>query len=203
VVKAPGSASRSNLDGLLSGHLKKLRLRHVLSFIPPGANVLDVGCGDAALLERLPSFKSYVGIDSCAPAIELNRRRFLRRQVTFFHTDLAGFSWQGPSFDVVVMAAVLEHLDGLEPALARLQPMVRDNGLIVATTPAPFSRFILHAGAAFRLFARDSLSEHKHYFRRGDFLHLVDWQLETYRRFEIGLNQLLVLRRRAAPGPGQ
>lgn len=199
-MKARGTATRSSLDGLLSGHLKRERLRQVLPFIPPGANILDVGCDDAALLERLPACKNYVGLDSSAAQIELDRQRFRQDHVAFVHADLAVFSWPGPLFDVVVLAAVLEHLDGLAPALDRLYPLVAENGTIVATTPAPSARFILHAGGGIRLFARASLNEHKNYFRRRDFLDLSGWELETFRRFEFGLNQLLVLRKRPAPG---
>ena len=203
MVKVRETATRSSLDGLLSGYLKRERLRQLLPFIPPGANILDVGCDDAALLERLPAFKGYVGLDRGAAVIERDRQRFRRENVAFICADLAGFSWPGPSFDVVVMAAVLEHLDGLAPALERLYPLVAENGALVATTPAAGARFILHAGAAVRLFARDSLAEHKHYFRRRDFLGLAGWQLETWRRFEFGLNQLLVLRKRPTLGPGR
>ncbi len=203
MVTARETATRSSLDGLLSGYLKRERLRQVLPFIPPGANILDVGCDDAALLERLPAFQSYVGLDRGAAVIERDRQRFRREHVTFIRADLAGFSWPGPLFDVVVMAAVLEHLDGLAPALDRLYPLVAENGALVATTPAASARFILHAGAAVRLFARDSLNEHKNYFRRRDFLGLAGWKLETYRLFEFGLNQLLVLRKRPTPGSGQ
>ncbi len=201
-MKAGGSAARSGLDGLLSGYLKKKRLQQVLPFIPAGARVLDVGCDDAALLEHLPAGARYVGLDSRAVTIELDRQKFRRDNVEFVHADLAGFSWAGPLFDVAVLAAVLEHLDDLGQALTRLRSMVVDNGRLVATTPAPLSHNILRAGAAFRLFARDSLAEHKKYFRRSDFSGLPGWELETYRRFEFGLNQLLVLRKLSGQGTG-
>lgn len=199
-MKARGSATRPGLDGLLSGYLKEMRLRQVLPFIPASANVLDVGCDDAALLERLPAFASYVGLDPSPAAIARDRQRFPWDHVEFIQGDLAGFSHTGALFDAVVLAAVLEHLEGLAPALDRLHPMVSENGVLVATTPSPGARFILHAGAAVRLFARDSLREHKNYFRRRDFLGLAGWELRAYRRFELGLNQLLVLRKRKAPG---
>jgi len=203
VVKAGGSAARSGLDGRLSGYLKKKRLQQVLPFIPPGARVLDVGCDDAALLEHLPADTIYVGLDSRAATIELNRRQFRRANVEFVHGDLAAFSWPGAPFDAVILAAVLEHLDGLGPALAALYPLVAANGRLVATTPAPCAHYILRAGAAVGLFARASLNEHKNYFSRRDFIGLPGWELQTYQRFELGLNQLLVLRRlsRQETGP--
>ena len=149
-----------------------------------------------------PPAASYVGLDSRAATIELNRRQFRGGQVQFIHGDLASFSWPGAPFDVVILAAVLEHLDGLGPALAALYPLVAGDGRLVATTPAPSAHAILRVGAAFGLFARASLNEHKNYFRRRDFVGLPGWELQTYRRFEFGLNQLLVLRRLPRPVTG-
>lgn len=180
-----------------------MRLRQVLPYIPPGANILDIGCDDGALLKQLPAFKSYVGLDRAESVIELDRQRFRQDSITFIHADFADFSWTGPPFDVVVLSAVLEHLEGLDPALDRLRSMVADGGRLVATTPAPISHNIMRAGAVIRLFARDSLSEHKNYFRRRDFLFRPEWELDVYRRFELGLNQLLVLRKRSAQKAGK
>lgn len=93
------------------------------------------------------------------------------------------------------MTAVLEHLEDLGSALFKLKSVVSEDGLVLITTPAPISRFILQAGALFRLFARGSLREHKNYFRKTDFQNLQDWKLIIYKRFEFGVNQLVVLRK--------
>ncbi|MBN2346422.1 MAG: methyltransferase domain-containing protein [Candidatus Aminicenantes bacterium] len=195
MVKPPEEAPPSHLDGLLSGHLKRRRLGMLLPFIPAGSRILDVGCGDGALLALLPAVSRYLGVDSRADLVRHNQRRLGRENVSFIRADFPALEWSGPPFDRVVLAAVLEHLDGLEPVLDRLRPLVGEGGLLLITTPAPFSRFVLQAGALFRLFARDSLAEHQRYYRRNDFHHRPEWRLERYRRFEFGLNQLLVLRR--------
>jgi 2-polyprenyl-3-methyl-5-hydroxy-6-metoxy-1,4-benzoquinol methylase len=201
VVKRPQPAVRSNLDGILSGYLKKKRLQMILPFIPPGARILDIGCDNGALLEHLPAFACYMGLDSQEAVIARNRQHYRQANVSFACANFDGFAWTGPPFDRVVLTAVLEHLDGIAPALDRLRALVAAGGLLLITTPCPLSRFVLRAGAAFRLFARDSLNEHKNYFRQSDFLSLRGWKMDIYARFEFGLNQLVVLHKLAAPLP--
>jgi len=168
----------------------------ILPFIHPGAKILDVGCDDAALLEHVPGFEFYLGLDSRESVISRNRQRGEPGNVSFVCSKFDRFEWPGSPFNLVVMTAVVEHLDDLGIALFRLKPLLAERGLILITTPAPVSRFVLQAGAVFRLFARESLREHKNYFRKKDFQSLPDWELSTYKRFECGLNQLVVLRQR-------
>jgi len=173
----------------------------ILPFIPPGAKILDVGCDNGALLEHLPAFECYLGLDNQEAVIARNRKHYQQANVSFACANFDDFAWQGSPFNLVVLTAVLEHLAGIAPALARLRVLVAENGLLLITTPCPLSHFVLHAGAAVRLFARDSLSEHKNYFRKSDFQRLPEWKLDLYKRFEFGLNQLVVLRKLPAPQP--
>jgi 2-polyprenyl-3-methyl-5-hydroxy-6-metoxy-1,4-benzoquinol methylase len=190
--KPPGS---SNLDGILSLYLKKKRMQMILPFIPLGANILDIGCDNGALLEHLPTFKFYLGLDSQESVISRNQQQNKQANVSFVCRNFDRFEWHGSPFNLVVMTAVLEHLEDINSTLFQLKSIVAENGLILITTPTPISRFILQAGAAVGLFARDSLHDHKNYFRKSDFQHLQDWKLAIYKRFEFGLNQLVVLRK--------
>ncbi len=194
-MKPARNTTRSNLDGILSQYLKKRRLQVILPFILPGARILDIGCDNGSLLEHLPVFEFYLGLDCQEAVIVRNRLRYTQANVSFACENFDDFAWQGPPFNLVIMTAVVEHLDGIGPALERLRAPVSGNGLLLITTPSPLSRFVLHAGAAVRLFARDSLSEHKNYFRKSDFANLPDWGLDLYKRFELGMNQLVILRK--------
>jgi 2-polyprenyl-3-methyl-5-hydroxy-6-metoxy-1,4-benzoquinol methylase len=173
----------------------------VLPFIPAGSRVLDIGCDDGALLDRLPPFSLYVGVDSQEELIRQNQRRPGPDNVSFVRADFPDLDWPGPLFDRIVLAAVLEHLEGLEPSLVKLDSLLSEGGLLLITTPAPVSHHILKAGARAGLFARGSLDEHKRYYRKDDFTRLPGWRLERYRRFEFCLNQLLVLRKLSAQEP--
>lgn len=201
-MKSSEPPATSNLDGALSGYLKKKRLRTILPFIPSGARVLDVGCDDGALLAHLPTCAYYLGLDREEAVIAGNRRRFPQDNASFACQSIDRFVWEGPLFSVVVMAAVVEHLDDLGAVLSRITPITTEDVLVLITTPAPVSRVILHCGAAVRLFARDSLNEHKKYFSRTDFDGFAGWRPAVYKRFEFGMNQLVLLRK-AGPVAGE
>ena len=62
--------------GLLSPWVDGMRARKAAASIPPGAKVLDVGCGSALLIAHLAPECQYTGIDVDARVIEENKKRF-------------------------------------------------------------------------------------------------------------------------------
>jgi len=75
--------------------------------LKPGAAVLDTGCGQGALLRRLPSdaYSRYVGIDLSASAISVATKQQNERS-TFLATDCENYSPE-ERFDVIVFNEVL------------------------------------------------------------------------------------------------
>lgn len=118
--------------------------RFVTEILRPaaGMRVLDVGCGPADVLGFLPADVRYLGIDLHPPYIEAARARHGARG-DFRVTPIAALT---TSFDVVLFAGLLHHLDDAEAraviraAAARLAP----SGRIVALEPlrAPGQGFI-------------------------------------------------------------
>src|SRR6185295_18949070 len=78
----------------------------------PGASVLDVGCGDGAMLEFLQTAKAVkaLGIDISAEAVARACRRGLDARVQ----TLADRRLAGEAFDHVVMSEVVEHVADAE-----------------------------------------------------------------------------------------
>jgi SAM-dependent methyltransferase len=189
---------RFRTDGLLTRPLIRARLSKALAAVPPGARVLDVGCGLTDLASRLPS---YAGCDRWDEVLEENRRRHPRAR--FFAWDVLaadapeGVRAAGP-FDAVLMLALLEHLADPAAALRRVAPLLSPAGRVVVTTPHPSGRRPLEAGAALGLLSRHAAEEHDALLGRaalvaaGEAAGLV---LRTYRRFLLGLNQLAVFER--------
>lgn len=94
-------------------------------------DVLDVGCGDGLLAQRLgPVSRSVTAIDSDAAAIERARRR-LRGAfgVSVAHADFATFDPGLRRFDLIVFVASLHHLQ-LRPTLERAREMLTPAGEI-------------------------------------------------------------------------
>lgn len=85
---------------------------YIRFFTRPGAEILDVGCGEGLLLEHLrPEDRSrYEGIDISDVAVDAARRRYAGGGATFRRADASTFEPDRP-VDVVVFNTVLMYAD--------------------------------------------------------------------------------------------
>jgi SAM-dependent methyltransferase len=101
---------------------------------PPGARVLDVGCGTGVLtrmLARWPGVASVLGVD-IAPAL-LDRARALAGDlpnVSFAPADAYDLPFGGAEFDVVAYDSTLSHLTDPGAALAEAHRVLRPGGAL-------------------------------------------------------------------------
>src|SRR6185503_2958708 len=83
--------------------------------VPRDLRALDVGCGDGALTLEIARFaKSVVGIDRNGALVARARALADRRDVghaKFEKGDAAALRFRADSFDLVVLAQTLHHLD--------------------------------------------------------------------------------------------
>ncbi|WP_369179558.1 class I SAM-dependent methyltransferase [Streptomyces mutabilis] len=108
------------------------------TLVPPGARVLDAGCGTGRVLIQLAQLGyDGVGVDQDASMLAVARRNAPR--LTWLQADLADFdpdaSGVGSGFDLVVAAGNVFPLlaPGTESAVAaRLAQALRPGGLLVA-----------------------------------------------------------------------
>ena len=171
--------------------------RNVSKFIGKNKSILDAGCDDARLSNFIKNIKHYTGVDSNREVIEQNRKRFEKHDnIDFSVADLDGDLKFNERYDVVVLAAVIEHLKDLPGFLSKIKRATHKDSLVLITTPLRKSDRILKVGARLGIFSKESLDEHQDYFSRKDFADLADWKLRVYETFEFGLNQLVALARR-------
>lgn len=189
---------RSPFYGRLTVRVGAARLAAALPHVPPGARVLDLGCGLTDLPSRLPS---YVGCDRSPEILLVQRARF--PSAVFFEWDFAesdapvGLAAQGP-FDVVLLLAVLEHVAKPHRLVARAVSLLGPGGRLVVTTPHPLGRLPLETGAALGLLSPHARDEHETLLGRAaleDAGRSAGVSLVLYRRFLLGLNQLAVFSR--------
>ena len=106
---------------------------YVTALVPPGARVLDAGCGTGRVgVELARRGYDVVGVDSDLSMLAVARER--APELDWRLEDLAGFCTQEP-FDLVVAAGnVLVYLaEGTEPgAVASMAAALRPDGLLVS-----------------------------------------------------------------------
>ena len=92
-------------------------MRSIARLVPEGAHVLDLGCGDGALLELLQRERRCTGygIEIADAGVLACVRRGINVLQLNLHQGLAGF--QDQSFDVVLQIDTLQHLRNAEVML--------------------------------------------------------------------------------------
>ena len=105
--------------------------------------MLEIGCGDGALLGRLSqSGKAVIGVDADATALELARSIFRSRGLRGeFYADLKDVPPQ--LFDAVILAEVIEHLHEPDTMIAESARRLAPNGRLVLTTPIRLLQYSL------------------------------------------------------------
>lgn len=106
------------------------RVQYLVDFITkhtkPGEKVLDVGCGDMYLAERLPEF-DWTGID-------INPDMSNKKAVTH-NIEEYPYPFSDGQFDTVVCSEVLEHVFNPLNVNKEIKRILKPNGIYVLSTP--------------------------------------------------------------------
>ncbi len=114
------------------------RLDLISEMIPqnPSLKVLDAGCGEGHLLERLHKnlkHHSFTGIDITDIALKKAKERC--PFATIQKMDLYHLNLPDNSFDVVICTEVLEHISDYRTAIKELIRVVKHGGFLIITFP--------------------------------------------------------------------
>lgn len=136
--------------GAYNAHYDRPALLGLLGSVD-GLTVLDAGCGPGLYAEALVERGAEViGVDASTEMIRLAERR-LRGRGTFLVHDLEEpLDWaEDASFDVVVMALVLHHLEDPQQVLRELHRVLREDGRLVISTVHPVADWRRYGGNYF------------------------------------------------------
>lgn len=122
-----------------SNPIKNLSDELIEKFLPPlqGHSVLDAGCGPGKFCESAERQRAsrIVGLDLSPAMLEIARQHC--KSGDFRTVELS--NWQPTeSFDVIICALVLGHLESLSPALDNLIASMKPGGLLLITDFHPF-----------------------------------------------------------------
>jgi 2-polyprenyl-3-methyl-5-hydroxy-6-metoxy-1,4-benzoquinol methylase len=106
-------------------------LRHIQ---PAGGfgHILDVGCGDGLLFDRLLEFGEPEGIEPDASMLSSRSPHRARIHVCPFDETFRSDKQYG----LILMLDVLEHLSNAVTAVAKVRSLLRPGGMFLATVPA-------------------------------------------------------------------
>lgn len=108
--------------------------RYVLSRLPAGARVLDLGCGNGVPGTRILAERFDVtGVD--ISDVQVARARMLVPRATFVRADMATLAFPPASFDAVVSFFALIHVpvDEQDGIFRRVGEWLRPGGVFLAT----------------------------------------------------------------------
>ena len=124
----------------------QMRLNRIVKYVPEGAAVLEVGCGNGRLAERLDREAyplTYVGVDAAREMIEIADARRLGLhfvRADFRVADLTDHDWHRDlphqPYDVIVALAVLHHIPSAalrRQVLSDLYEMLKPGGQVIMT----------------------------------------------------------------------
>ncbi len=125
--------------------------------LPPGARVLDVGCGPGRTTLHLASLLDpgveVVGVDLSRPMIDtatqqLAMRPELHGRVRFVHADGKSLPFDTDRFDAVVGHSVLYLVDRPEEVLTEAARVTRPGGVVTFMEPASEGSLLTAMGRA-------------------------------------------------------
>lgn len=114
-------------------------MEKALPLLAQAQTVLDLGCGDGAIMgllrPRLSSKTALIGIDPDSWETELAKKRGIYAQVLTCGGQAVPLAAQ--SVDAVVSNSVLEHIPDLDAVLRESARLLRPQGVLIATVPGP------------------------------------------------------------------
>lgn len=119
----------------------------VAARVPPGALVLDAGCGEGSLAFRLEDrARRVVGVDLSQPNVEAATRRATASgsSAVFCVADLTRLPFADATFEVVTCSHVIEHVPNPDAALRELRRVTGGYAVIaMPTCLSPAAPFLL------------------------------------------------------------
>jgi ubiquinone/menaquinone biosynthesis C-methylase UbiE len=109
------------------------RIEEIVPFVPVNSKILEVGCGDAEMLEYMQRAKTPAN----AVGIDIREKLIRHNTINILRGDAENLPFKDQRFDCVAATAVIEHLRDPITALVEFKRVLRRDGVLIITTPNP------------------------------------------------------------------
>jgi len=185
--------------GILEEFLAKQRAKKANSFISKEqrkGKILDIGCGSYPYFLTSIAFKEKYGID---PSLKSPKpKNIILEKIDITENKL---SFKDNYFNVVTMLAVFEHIDTykLGELIVEIKRILKKDGVLIITTPAPWADKVLHYMARIGLISSEEIHEHKHNHARTkieDMIESAGFDIRNIKSgfFELYMNMWFIVR---------
>lgn len=193
--------------GMLETVLAQKRAAMADALIPAAARkgrILDLGAGTFPFFLSNIQFSEKYGLDKAFQ--ELSGNEVPAGNICLRKHDLEAepaLPFDDDYFDVVTMLAVFEHIapEHLSGVIGQIHRVLKNDGVCIITTPAPWSRGLLKVMARLQLVSPLEIEEHRTHYGAGAVSGILmdgGFRAETIRHgyFELGLNLWLTAQKR-------
>lgn len=125
-TRYPDNSSLSKID--------EIRINKILKLIGENKQVIDLGCGDASIMEKIKACGNKVtGVEISENAIKKARQKGFE----VFNLSLED-DWAkriNKKFDIVFAGEIIEHIFDTDKFLQNVRKVLKKNGSLIITTP--------------------------------------------------------------------
>ena len=115
-------------------YLRQLDL--IADFVKEGSKVLDLGCGQGHIIERIERRAAHItGLDISIYRIRQAKERVNSKKAYFLVGDVMSFPFGKSEFDVVIASEIIEHLPDTLKLLANIRDVLKKDGTLIISTP--------------------------------------------------------------------
>ena len=150
-----------NKEPFLEPILRRLRIKKIMHHIPKNSYLCDFGCGSKMFFLNTLKSNILLGV-----GLDLDIKLQADEKIKLIFCDLEkDIPLQSNTFDAITSLAVLEHLNNPLQNLKEAYRILKNNGVLILTKPAPVSKWLLEF-LAYKLgiLSVDMIHDHKHYF---------------------------------------
>jgi SAM-dependent methyltransferase len=156
-------------SGLLEQFLAKQRSKiadHNIPDVLRNGKIIDIGCGTYPYFLNNTVFNSKYALDKMISNSILGDISIINHDIN----KTAMLPFENEFFDVVVMLAVIEHIEpyNLEMLFSEIKRILKYKGLFIFTTPSKWTAKLLQILAFLNIVSKYEIEEHKHAYNHNE-----------------------------------